>query len=508
MAEPTPLSFVLSSLNQTTQCIDGVTLSKFADTLTFDAKAIFYVNIDDMKNVFGYQVDGININNLAEENTKYYVDMEKWPANLTLNPSHAMMFNPLSTGGFDISDTSISNSKKLVKHDYIRYLAQKLFNTTRGVDLMSNEFEIIENLAGNGSLFTGMNARKILDTLNSISTNAPTSLDGTDSNGKKYLTNTTLIPKNIVRSIIEQISAGDPKRFNNLVDSPNNNLIRPVPFIVDDQLHFTLKIKAAPNQNDLTKVATIPDRTYLISLILTNGDAASKNLQVADSAFIGDLPYSVYYPNAIKHTDTYNNLNIWADGAQATKIPSNMGYFNNGWYYKNDTTALKSAPGASPSFDLRKINWYLPPSTGAKVSDLKYIYITGQIISNKSLPFINVYTKHPNPTSPADWRLSSRTFACGSGSSVVIPGTVAHQLVARIDSSVSYPIINGYSQIMLPLSSGNQVGPFNPNEEILAYSIGTNSAATNSGDCEFILNTLSYYDNGSSKIPVFYFEQL
>jgi hypothetical protein len=491
MAQPTPLSFVLSSLNQTTQCIDGVTLSKFADTLTFDAKAIFYVNIDDMKNVFGYQVDGTNINNLAEENTKYYVDMEKWPANLTLNPSHAMMFNPLSTGGFDISDTSISNSKKLVKHDYIRYLAQKLFNTTRGVDLMSNEFEIIENLAGNGSLFTGMNARKILDTLNSISTNAPTSLDGTDSNGKKYLTNTTLIPKNIVRSIIEQISAGDPKRFNNLVDSPNNNLIRPVPFIVDDQLHFTLKIKAAPNQNDLTKVATIPDRTYLISLILTNGDAASKNLQVADSAFIGDLPYSVYYPNAIKH----NNPAIWADGAQATIIPSNMGYFNNGWYYKNNTTS-----------SLKKINWYLPPSTGAKVSDLKYIYITGQIISNKSLPFITVYTKDVNK--PNGWYLSRRTYSCGSGSSVVIPGTVAHQLVADL-SNISAPIINGYTKINLSITDTTaNVGVFANTEEILCYSIGTDSGASNSGDVEFILNTACVYDNGPSKIPVYYFEQL
>ena len=199
---PTPLSFVLSSLNQTTQCVDGVTLSKFTDTLAYDAKAVFYVNIDDMKNVFGYQLDGININNIAGENTKYYVDMEKWPANLTLNPSHAMMFNPLSQGGFDITDTSISNSKKLVKHDYIRYLANKLFNTTRGVDLMANEFEIIENLAGNGSLFTGMNARKVLDELNSISTKATTGMSGPDANNKMYLTNSTLIPKNIVRSII------------------------------------------------------------------------------------------------------------------------------------------------------------------------------------------------------------------------------------------------------------------------------------------------------------------
>ena len=497
----TPLSFVLRSLNQETQCIDGVTLTKFTDTLAFDAMAIFYVNIDDMKNVFGYQLDGTNINNLDSENTKYYVDMEKWPANLTLNPSHAMMFNPLSTGGFDISDTTISNSKKLVKHDYIRYLAQRLFNTTRAVDLMSNEFEIIENLAGNGSLFTGMNSRNILDILKGISTNAPTALDGTDAdnNNKKYLTNNTSSQTNIVRSIMEQISNGDPERFSSLVDSTNNHLIRPVPFIVDDKLHFTLKIKAAPNQNDLTKVPTIPDRTYLISLILTNGDADTRNLQVADSAFIGDIPYSKYYPIAIKHTDTYEGKTIYADGAQAIKIPSNKGYFNNGWYYKNDIT--------SP---LKKINWYLLPSTGAKVSDLKYMYITGQIISNKSLPFISVYTKHPNPTSAAHWRLSSRTYSCGSGPSVVPVNTIAHQLVVDMSNSdgISCPSINGYTPITLTLSSSNQVGNFDPTEEILFYSIGTNSAAQNTGDCEFILNTFSVYDKDPLRIPVYYFEQL
>jgi hypothetical protein len=511
---PTPLSFVLSSLNQTTQCVDGVSLSKFTDTLAFDAMAIFYVNIDDMKNVFGYQVDGTNINNLDNENIKYYVDMEKWPANLTLNPSHAMMFNPLSQGGFDISDTSIPNSKKLVKHDYIRFLSQRLFNTTRGVDLMANEFEIIENLAGNGSLFTGMNARKILDVLNSISTTKSTSgLDGTDAdnNNKKYLTNKTLIPTNIVRSIIEQISNGDPKRFNNLVDVSNNHLIRPVPFIVNDRLNFTLKIKAAPNQNDLTKVAAIPDRTYLISLILANGNAASLNLQVTDSAFIGDLPYSVYYPIAVKHDIVVDGKTVFADGAQATAIPSNMGYFNNGWYYKNNISAPMLAPtSTNPGYNLRKINWYFPPSTGAKVSDLKYIYITGQMISNKSLPFISIYTKHPNPTSLADWRLSSRTYSCGSGPSVVIPGTIAHQLVVDMSNNdgISCPSINGYSQIALTLSSSNQVGSFADTEEILAYSIGTNSANINSGDSEFILNTVCAYDNGASKIPVYYFEQI
>ena len=133
-----PINFALSSLNQTTQCVDGAVLEQFTSSLVYDATGILYVNLQDMMNVFGYQTDGIDMNNLAANDLKYYVDMTQWPKNLTLNPSHAMMFNSLSTGGFDIFDSAISNTKKLVKHDYVRYLSNKLFNTTRGVDLMSN----------------------------------------------------------------------------------------------------------------------------------------------------------------------------------------------------------------------------------------------------------------------------------------------------------------------------------------------------------------------------------
>jgi hypothetical protein len=489
-----PINFALSSLNQTTQCVDGAVLEQFTSSLVHDATGIFYVNLQDMMNVFGYQTDGIDINNEAASDLKYYVDMTQWPANLTLNPSHAMMYNALSTGGFDIFDSSISNTKKLVKHDYIRYLSNKLFNTTRGVDLMSNEFELSENLAGDGSLFTSMNANNIYNILNSICTTATTGMSGPDNNSKMYLTNTTLIPTNIVRSIMDQISAGDPPRFNNLDPSTNNTLIRSVPFMVDDTLNFTLTIKAAPGQNTLTNVALIQDRTYLISLIVTNGDAASLNCQVNDTAFVGDLPYSIFYPKLIS-----NSSSIYADESPPSAIPAGLGYLNNGWYYSNNTTAPN-----------KKINWYMPASTGSTVSSLKYSYISGQILSNISLPFLVVYTKPiVGKVNAASWYCSRRTYSSAGGASVVIPGTRAHQLVVSLDSTVTYPIINGYTQIMLTnLDVTLNKGLFEPTEEILFYAISTNSNTPNSNDVKMILNSFCVCDAGPSNIPVMYFQQL
>jgi hypothetical protein len=490
-----PINFALSSLNQTTQCVDGAVLEQFTSSLAHDATGILYVKRQDMMNVFGYQTDGIDMNNLAANDLKYYVDMTQWPANLTLNPSHAMMFNPLSTGGFDIFDTQIPNNKKLIKHDYVRYLASKLFNSTRGVDLMSNEFELNENLTGDGSLFTSMNSYNIYNTLNNICTTATTGMSGPDANSKMYLTNTTTIPTNIVRSIMGQISASDPQRFNNLDTSTDNTLIRSVPFLADDTLNFTLTIKAASGQNTLTNVALIPDRVYLISLIVTDDDVASLNCQVNDSAFIGDVPYSVFYPKTISNSST-----IYTDESPPSAIPAGLGYLNNGWYYTNNTTAPK-----------KKINWYMPPSTGATVSSLKYLYTTGQILSNVSLPFLNVYTKpYSDVTKNASsWYCSRRTYGSVGGVSTVIPGTSAHQLVVSLDSSVAYPSINGYTQIMLTiLDTTENQGSFASTEEILFYCISTNSVAPNSGDVKMILNSFCVYDNGPSNIPVMYFEEI
>ena len=489
-----PINFALSSLNQTTQCVDGAVLEQFTSSLVYDATGILYVNLQDMMNVFGYQTDGIDMNNLAANDLKYYVDMTQWPKNLTLNPSHAMMFNSLSTGGFDIFDSAISNTKKLIKHDYVRYLSNKLFNTTRGVDLMSNEFELSENLAGDGSLFTSMNANNIYNILNSICTTATTGMSGPDVNSKMYLTNTTLIPTNIVRSIIDQISAGDPQRFNNLDTSTNNTLIRSVPFMVNDTLNFTLTIKAAVGQNTLTNVALIQDRVYLISLIVTNGDAASLNCQVNDSAFVGDLPYSVFYPKLI-----LNSAATYADESPPSAIPAGLGYLKNGWYYSNNILAPK-----------KKINWYIPPSTGATVSSLKYLYTTGQILSNVSLPFLVVYTKLiAGGVNASSWYCSRRTYGSVGGVSEVIPGTRAHQLVASLDSSVAYPSIDGYTPIMLTiLDTTENKGSFAPTEEILFYSISTNSVTPNTGDVKMILNSFCVRDNGPSNIPVMYFQQI
>ena len=453
-----------------------------------------------MKNVFKYQTDNIDINNFYADDIKYYVCMDNWPKNLVLNPTHAMMFDVESKNGYDISDSSIPNSKKLVKHDFTRYLALKLFNSTRGVDLISNEFELIENLAGDGSIFTNKCAYNILYKLNKISTTSTdASMNNIDNNGNKYLTNSAPETENIVRSIMEQINYLNPQRFNSLVDSSDNTLMRSIPFKVGDRLSFSLTIKPAADQHLLTGVPLIPDRIYLISLIIgENVQLTNKNLQVMDSAFIGDFPYSKYSPSIIPYHESIFNSNsapYYAPNSPPASIPNGLGYLNSGWYFSNEVNSITSTS--------TKINWSIKPTYfgqpfGYKVSDLKYIYITGQFKSTKTLPAITITSIDNSNNS----KILEYYYAGNIPINMNTGINNYYQFVINISNTTKAPSIDGYTQLEMTTTSE----PHEADRIITNYAIWTPGNITDS--YKIILNSFCAHDAPTTNIDVKYFQNV
>ena len=63
-----------------------------------DATAVLYVRLSDINNVFMYQSDANDITNVTADDIKYYVFHRKWPTELKVNPSHAMLDKPESAG--------------------------------------------------------------------------------------------------------------------------------------------------------------------------------------------------------------------------------------------------------------------------------------------------------------------------------------------------------------------------------------------------------------------------
>jgi hypothetical protein len=112
--------------------------------------------------------------------------------------------------------------------------------------LFSNETELRENL--NADFTTAFDANMSL-----------LAADGdTDASGNS--------PS---KTILNQIINNQPDRLADITElSVGENWFKAA-LVAGDILYFRLNLSAAANQNDLTSVAAIPDRVYLIKATLT-----------------------------------------------------------------------------------------------------------------------------------------------------------------------------------------------------------------------------------------------
>ena len=286
------LNFTLSGLNATmTMDVSGTLAGEAPAVLDVSAVAIYYVKTADMVNVFRFQTDSFDVNDLSASDIKYYVfrDAGNWPAALKINPAHAAM-----DASFMLL-TDVSANKNLVKHDFVRYLASKLFNTVYGVDLFSNETALLEDIATKGA--TARAAIELaLDNVNTTKTIAAGAFTSTDADasGNRYTTNALTDNTNICRELMRQIANGAASRFAATVASPYN---QSVPLITGDTINFKVTIAAAALQHNLTGVAAIENRVYRIKLILSavdgSGNVTPTNVVPVDSAGNAlEYPYS------------------------------------------------------------------------------------------------------------------------------------------------------------------------------------------------------------------------
>ena len=277
------MNFVLNNFTQSIQCdVSGVIDT--ATSIPLDdahAQAVFYVKTSDMMDVFKFHTDSQDQTNLSSDDIRYFVFMDKWPANLILNPAHAMMDDPLYSSGSLIPtaapgsilvQSGVVANKNLVKHDYLRYLSLELFGSPYGVDLFANEAEILESIASSGHIAW----LKILTLLDSISANPlgtplhemsntalPLNESGnpivTDPSGNRcFRHDQRKNLNNITAQLLQQIESVYPQRFYDILtsqysdgsgesspDSANNYVS--IPFRDGDVINFQLKIAAPPD---------------------------------------------------------------------------------------------------------------------------------------------------------------------------------------------------------------------------------------------------------------------
>lgn len=272
------IDFVLTGLNQSfTLDVSGELTGAAAPTLDVSCVANYNVKTSSMLNVFKFQSDAFDVNNVDATDIKYYVYMNAWPGDLSLNPAnaHTLTSTPILATSADV----VAN-KNFVKHDFVRYLAYKLFNTAYGVDLFSNESELLSDLVTKGATA----ASNIMTALNAV--DQASAANGTAPHA--YSTNALTDTSNFSRELLRQIAHYAPERFASITNSSD---IQSIPLANGDSISFKVSISAASNQHNLTSVSGPFDaRVYQIKLTLTaDGSATQIVPDEADSS--AQYPY-------------------------------------------------------------------------------------------------------------------------------------------------------------------------------------------------------------------------
>jgi uncharacterized protein YjbI with pentapeptide repeats len=458
------LHFSLVGLNQSfnlTTLASLDTLNLIADTT--DATAVFYVRLSDMTDIFKYQSDAVDVNDISATDLKYYVFNRKWPAELKINPSHAMLNKTESAGMLGTKEIFIDN-KMFVKHDFVRYLALKLFNTIHGVDLFANETDLQEN-----ATYYGESIRhNIHEIMSGISTTSGDESMACDASGNKYLTNSASGNTNLCRELMRQIAAAVASRFYN--NGADNAGMKTVPLREEDTITFKVTIQAAATQNILTGVTEIPSRSYTIKLVLKSSvtSVTNANTVISDSEmFPNSYPYSSSVTSIAPDSEAAATVyNIYSPPAA---IPfSRFGY--DGWYYTNSSAWVGVNSGVR-----NHVKWLVPAnrSGSSTVGELQYVRMNLKIYNKTAVPYLMVYTQS------GSWR---KYIVSGGGSSLT-NGT-KYSFYMNFNSYSREPAMIGYNNAALVISVGS--GAFASNEVITNITLETDSGAT-AGSVEFTL---------------------
>jgi len=262
--------FVLTTLESSVQMgLEAAVTTSNIDALDVSATAVFQVTVNSMKQLFKYQTDSNDVTDLDSTDIKYFVDSSAWPQ---LNPANAMLNAPESSN--PIASAGIDANKQLVAHDFVRYLALKLFNTHRGVDLFNNEVALLQNIR---SICDDSAAGHTLHDLNTKVQKVGLNGDHADIEGPaggKYMTNANQTAENICRVMMQQMTGSAIERFSTLETADANDR-RSLPFQADDSISFKVTINPADGQEELTGVSAFGGRSYEIRLVIVDGSATN-----------------------------------------------------------------------------------------------------------------------------------------------------------------------------------------------------------------------------------------
>lgn len=268
------LSALSTSVTMNTQAV--MDTGEVSTILDSSAVAVFNINLNSVKDVFKFSSTTYDISdNLPSGEMHYFVHANEWPTDVIINPSDSMMDK---AGSVNPILTVPLSTEMLVKHDFIRYLALKLFNTAMGTDLFSNEGALLNDLNAKGLVAWTDISENLWEYATTNTSSAEIDNMGVlldPSSNQLCTTDHFSGDTNLCRELYQQLvfTSSGRSRFQNVILDGNNQA--PIPFIAGDSISFLYTINPAANQHNVTGVSAFGGRSYKIKLQIVSSGASN-----------------------------------------------------------------------------------------------------------------------------------------------------------------------------------------------------------------------------------------
>lgn len=255
-----PINFVLDNFHTTITLDVSGTMLGLLYTLDASADAVYQINKARVQDAFQFQSDASDVIDASGSDIKFYLDETNfWDAGFKYNPADSQMVS--GSGSHGPVGSGFDANKNMVCHDFVRYIAESLFNTHHGVDLLDNELELLTDVRlKSKTVWTNMETELAkYNDLSGTGESGVTLLD--DSSGKKYSTDDN--SNSIVRKLYEQM-INSPSGRSRFKGGYVTGLRQGLPFQIDDQIEIKLTIHPQGDQHNLTAVPALGGRAYKI----------------------------------------------------------------------------------------------------------------------------------------------------------------------------------------------------------------------------------------------------
>ena len=226
-----------------------VTSGVTEDTEEYDCKAECSISLAVAQSLFQFKTDSLDMTDVASDDVLYKLEYT------SPTPLKPLSVDFISNTIMTLNGINIDNELKNIPNDFIGHIALNLFGTPKGVDLFTNEVEVVASVQAQSAI--AFDAR-----LTELADYGPLTYENAKEDGS------SVTHGNPSRMIYDHIMASQKTRFASISEYAVADDWYKMPIAVDDSINFVLSI-TSPNDHSITgNTDPIDNRRYLIKMIV------------------------------------------------------------------------------------------------------------------------------------------------------------------------------------------------------------------------------------------------